>query len=390
MNPMRCPHSYPLLLAFLVVPRVCMSQADPVPPPPPAAQEELNRQAAYGYMAPSLDAYQGNWNAGEAQQSASLWKALCDSRPADVNAQFNWFRSERNARLSSNNGTLNAVDEKELNQIAERIQTTAPGSFEQHLSSYYVAFPERKAFEELQAARQADAQRTELILPMLNNANLNGDLAALDTWCAQAATRGGLSPALANVAQDLLTSVDRDGVVFLNGDMDVAPVLIQQRTKDLRRDVLVVDQRLLGDAAYRQRIWSAAKATGPVPSGGPAFAQALMKATARPVFLALSLDRVWFNFFQNNLCPTGIAFALRNEQHCDNTVLLQRWKSMRKDPGAGPLSRNYLLPGSILLQRARAQADGEKAASQLEFELRTLAKAMGATQDLIKAGVLTH
>jgi hypothetical protein len=63
---------------------------------------------------------------------------------------------------------------------------------------------------------------------------------------------------------------------------------------------------------------------------------------------------------------------------------------MRKDPGAGPLSRNYLLPGSILLQRARAQADGETAASQLEFELRTLAKAMGATQDLIKAGVLTH
>jgi hypothetical protein len=379
-----------MLLAAVVLPGLCLAQADPVPPPPAPAQEDLKKEAPYGYMAPSLDAYQGNWNAGEAQRSASLWKALCDSRPADVNAQFNWFRSERNARLSTNNGTLNAADEKELNQIADRIQNTAPGSFEQHLSSYYVAFPERKAFAELQAAKQADAQRPELILPMINQANLTGDVAALDIWCAQAAARGGLSPALANVAQDLLASVDRDGVVFLNGDMDVTPVLVQQRTKDLRRDVLVVDQRLLGDAAYRQRIWTAAKATGPVPSGGPAFAQALHKATARPVFLALSLDRIWFSSFQNELCPTGIAFALRDEQHCDNGVLLQRWKSMRKDPGAGPLSRNYLLPGSVLLQRARAQADGEKSASQLEFELRTLAKAMGATQDLIKAGVLIH
>ena len=63
---------------------------------------------------------------------------------------------------------------------------------------------------------------------------------------------------------------------------------------------------------------------------------------------------------------------------------------MKKTMAAGPLSRNYLLPGSILLQKYRSEPTDEKRASQLEFELRAMAGKLGATQDLIKAGVLAH
>lgn len=354
------------------------------------AKDDLDRQAQYGYAAPAQDAYQGAWSVNDAQRTAAVWKALCDARPADVNAQFNWFRSERNARLSSNNGRLLDKDEAELNTIAERINTTAPGSFEQHLSSYYVEFPDRSAFRELEQANAAAPQRPELILPMLTRANANGDKPGLDQWCAQLEQRGGLAPALSDVASDLLLSVDDGGIVFTNGDMDSAPALVRQRLHDQRRDVLIVDQRLLGDVAYRQRIWNEAKANGPVPAAGPAFARTLLGATGRPVFLALSLDREWFDAFPGQLCATGIAFAINERGGCTTQTLEQRWGLMKKTASAGPLSRNYLLPGSILLQHYRTAAPDEKRASQLEFELRALGGKLGATQDLIKAGVLAH
>ena len=97
-----------------------LAQAEPTPARD-QAKEELSKQAAYGYASPAQDAYQGAWSVQQSQSTASVWKALCDARPADVNAQFNWFRSERNARLSSNNGRLSEKDEAQLNSIADRI-----------------------------------------------------------------------------------------------------------------------------------------------------------------------------------------------------------------------------------------------------------------------------
>lgn len=349
----------------------------------------VGEDAGYRNVAPAREGYQGAWSASDLQRTVELWKQICAERPADVNAQFNLFRSERNARMEANNGRLKDADERELNTIKERIATAAPNSFEQHLANYYLQFPSPAADAELAQAEALGPDRNELILPALDRANTVGDLAALDRWCGELETRGGLAPALSAVAKDLLGSVARDGIVFANGDMDVAPALVQQRRHALRRDVLVVDQRLLADANYRQRIWIAAKATGPVPGSGPAFAAALHKATTRPVYLALSLDRNWFDAFPGQLCTTGIAFGLCNTGAADIASLQATWNAMERTTAAGPLSRNYLLPGTVLLEHYRTAGD-EAQAALMEDQLRKLARAIGAEQDLLKAGILKH
>jgi hypothetical protein len=345
--------------------------------------------STYGNVQPAQEGYQGAWKATELQRAVELWKTICADRPQDVNAQFNLFRSERNARMENNNGRLDAGDERELKDIAERIQSTAPNSFEQHMADYYVSFPSDKADVELDQAKALGPDRPEVILPALDRANAEGDLAGLDRWCLALEQRGGLAPALAIVARDLLKSVADDGIVFANGDMDVAPALVQQRLHAVRRDVLVIDQRLLADAGYRQRMWSTARAQGPVPASGPAFAKALHGATSRPVHLALSLDRAWFDAFPGQLCNVGITFALCPARVTDFEELEQGWKRLERTADAGPLSRNYLLPGSMLLGFYRS-LDAEGDAAVLELELRRIATATGAMQDLYKAGVLQH
>jgi hypothetical protein len=74
----------------------------------------------------------------------------------------------------------------------------------------------------------------------------------------------------------------------------------------------------------------------------------------------------------------------------DNIPLLEsRWAAFRKPMDAGPLSQNYLLPGSVLLLHYRAIGD-EPRASRLEYELRDLAQRVGATNALFRSGVLAH
>ena len=143
------------------------------------------------------------------------------------------------------------------------------------------------------------------------------------------------------------------------------------------------------DPAYRQRIWREARASGPVPGGGADFAVKMAAATQRTLFLALSLDRGWFDAFSGRLCPMGIAFRVGDAEACTTTEQYSCWSSLRKPMAAGPLSHNYLLPGSVLLRRYRAEGNEERA-SLLEHELRGMANALGSTTELINAGVLLH
>jgi hypothetical protein len=348
----------------------------------PASEQAAARAVA-------LETYQGAWDVDQQRSAAMLWNELRLERPSNTEAQYNYFRAARNESLATNNGRLPATDKAELKNVAETLKQVAPGSFESCMANYQMGHPARSAFTELGKAYQKDPDRTELIGPMLGRAILDNDKPALERWGKAMRTRGGLSPGLNDVAVDLLQSVDANGVVFTNGDMDTYPAVAVQQVDKQRTDVLVVDQRLLEDAGYRQQVWASADASGTAPGPGPEYARTLSTSTSRPVFLALSLDPSWFSALNGQLYASGLAFRISASPVENIPALEQRWSLMRKSANAGPLSRNYLLPGTVLLQHYRDLEDEANGARQ-EQELRRFSKLIGAEQDLYKAGILKH
>ncbi len=333
------------------------------------------------------EAYQSGWRQDQVLGEAEFWRTVSMEQPGNADAQLNWYRSERSARLSTNNGRLSAGDEQALDEIARKVEAAAPDGFEHHLTAYYQGFPAASAFEDLARATAIAPDRTELIGPQLNLAHMRGDKAGLDRWCREMDTRGQPSAAHLRAVADLLASTDRNAVLFTNGDLDTHLALLRQRRQDDRRDVLIVDQRLLADPGYRQRIWSEAKGKGPVPGAGPGYAKALVQAGERPVHLAMTLDRDWLDAFAGRLSTAGTAF--RVDARISLAELDMRWRSMEKPMGALPMSRNYLLPGAVLLQGFRARGD-ETRTAQLELELRNMARSLGAESELVRAGVFQH
>src|SRR5690606_23900502 len=127
------------------------------------------------------------------------------------------------------------------------------------------------------------------------------------------------------------------------------PAVVRQVLQEERSGPLIVDRRLLADPGYRQRTWKAAGGTGPVPVEGPAFAKALLRTSKHPVYFALSLHRSWLEAFPGQLHAVGAAFRVGAPDANDGPALARNWSAMQKPLNAGPMSRNYLLPGAILL-----------------------------------------
>lgn len=156
-----------------------------------------------------------------------------------------------------------------------------------------------------------------------------------------------------------------------------------------RVDLSVRQYRLLGDPAYRQRMWAACRAQGAVPSSAKDFIDRLYRSTARPVYLSPALGRSVVAPYASQLFATGMALRL-SQAPIDNMARLQaNWPRMSRTTTAGPLSQNYLMVGAVLLRHYREIGDEAKAAA-LEHELRGMARTLGATDRMIRLGVFEH
>lgn len=337
------------------------------------------------------DPIQGAWNADELDRTVGVWREECaDASTADLNARFNLFRSERNAALAHGQGRLKASDRQRLSGLSNDLERTAPMSFEAHMARYYVEFPAPEAFVALGLAAQLDAARAELIGPLLADAARRNDLPALKQRAVALKSRGGIQPGFMQAADDLLLSVETKAVLFVAGEMDAYPLWIRQHAEGQRKDLLIVDVRLLDDAAYRRTVWTSGGAKGAIPATGESFLSRFVASNStRPVYLALSLGAERLAPFKQNTYSTGLAVKYSTVPVDNLPLLEERWRRFSKPTAAGPLSRNYLLPASILLQHYRSIGNEAKGA-EMEHELRRFATAIKSTSVLYTLGILEH
>jgi hypothetical protein len=343
----------------------------------------------------ALDPQQGaGWAIpGSDRTSAALGevgKTIAPSPAASAASQLDMFRLERSRALASGKGRFSAADLQRLEGAIAQLDRTAPDGYEVRLARFYLEFPRGTAFAAIEEAITLAGDRKELAGPGILLAEVRDDAAARRRHAQALRSPGQVTDGLWAYAEDMLSSVERGGALFCNGDMDVLPLLALQHGEGIRTDVLVVDRRLLADADYRQRIWQQCGCTGRAPDdAGAAFADRLAGTATRPLHFATSLERSWLETLAGQLHPVGLAFR-HTRKPMDNIPLLEHnWQRMHRTPDAGPLSANYLLPGAVLLLHYR-NIGNEEGAARTEHQLVTLARRIGALPRLHQLGVLLH
>ncbi|MBL0126867.1 MAG: hypothetical protein IPP83_05285 [Flavobacteriales bacterium] len=352
------------------------------------AQVEVPARAEQQTKATAVqDPVQGGWAATPAavdHETLDLFDAT--RTPAQ---ELDGLRMQRNEALSRNKGSYTAADKQQLDLSADRINSAYPNSFEAHMANFYASFPTVRSFTELGAAATNAPERIELVGPQLAAAARQDDQPTLVARAKDMKARGGVAPPLYLYAEDLLKSVDEKGVLIAAGEMDAYPLWVKQFAEGKRTDVLVIDRRMLPDPEYRGRMWGRAGATGTVPPDEASFIAKLHTSTGRPVFLSLAVGAEVARTHAALLSVTGLAMRMSESARGDMAKLGSLWKGMRKPTDAGPISKNYLIPGSLLLKYYRAM-DDERNASELEAELRIMAQQLGATQSMITNGIFLH
>lgn len=347
---------------------------------------------SFGQAAPSLPApannLQGPWNERDLLRNSNAWNSAVNAHPDDAAARYQWYSNERQAALARGNGRITSADAARLEEAAHDLERIAPGSVNAHLATYYQHFPEATAFSSLDAALALDRSAADLVVPRMTLALRQGDQAGLKQAAVELRDRGLVARGLQLMAEDLLASVDRGGVLLLGGELDTYPAIAAQQRDGRRTDVLVVDARLLADAVYRERVWREAGATGTAPGTAQGVVNALPQATARPVHLGLSLPGELLAPWHDRSALTGLTLRAGGNGE-PIAELATRWQRMHRTAEAGPLSWNYLVAGSVLLRHYRAVND-EAGMARTEQELRRLADRIGATNELYRLGVLPH
>lgn len=368
----------PLILLPFILPLLSMGQA--------ATEKALEEQQ----QAPAVaEPYQGGWSVPPVmEQKESLDMNMDDALRRDAQGQLDHLRWERNTTLARNEGTIPAVDQARLVDLAVELNAAAPNTFEAHMANYYVQFPAPAAFDELEKASEKGVAREELIAPQLANAARKADAAEMSARARDMKTRGRIAPPLYKVAEDIMASVEPGAILIAGGEMDAYPLWVEQFANGKHKDMLVVDERMLADAGYRATVWSAANARG-TAAAQTGFIAHLAQATTRPVYLSLSLGQTAMKPLRDKLFVTGLAMRYSDAAMDNIPVLESRWDRLKKPLDAGPLSRNYLVPGAVLLTHYRAIGD-EARAARLEYELRAMADRLGATSTLVKSGILPH
>jgi hypothetical protein len=229
-----------------------------------------------------------------------------------------------------------------------------------------------------------------LLGPLLVGAVLRNDAGARQHWAREMERRPAVAQGLLTLAHDLLLSVEEGAVLFAAGEMDAYPLWVVQDAQGKRRDVHVVDIRLLENPAYREREWQRGGGGGSAPPSADGFLRAFVRLPkAGPVYLSLALGGERIQPFITQGYVTGLAVKVSTTPVANIPLLEERWKRFGKPTDAGPLGRNYLVPGSLLLRHYR-ETGNEQRASEMEHELRRFARAIGTTNPLYELGILEH
>lgn len=337
---------------------------------------------------PVPDPVQGGWDPREMQRAAASSAADGASSPAQF--MYQQFRAERNLALEKGKGRLHPADLAKLQALGAQVEQDGD-AVDAAVVRFHLAFPEiGDAHYQALATAAEKGSRADLLPPLLVGSVLRNDAAASQRWARELDRSQSIPPALMTVAEDLLASVENGAVLFTAGEMDSYPLWVLQLARSRRKDVQVEDIRLLDQREHRERVWKLAGGSGAAPGDAQAFLKAFVRLPkAKPVYLSLALGNERLKPFISQGYITGLAMRV-SPVPVDNLPLLEeRWQRFGKATHAGPLSRNYLVPGAMLLQHYRRTGQEQKAA-ELEHELRRLARGMGAEQELYKAGVLEH
>lgn len=187
---------------------------------------------------------------------------------------------------------------------------------------------------------------------------------------------------------NVLASIEKNGILFTNGDNDTYPIWLLQYVKYFRKDVLVLNINLSHDLIYLEKILKENnihidKEKLKTFDIQVVIKEILNQAPDRPIYLAVTVDNNYIKQFKENLYCIGLVNKY-SQKRIDNIALLKKnlekkyrldylrydWYNenhISSDLMRKHLNTNYIPPIIMLVEHYNLSGENERSDHWLHF-----------------------
>lgn len=318
---------------------------------------------------------------------SSLWQRLLQKNPQDRQAWINYYRAER-AILQLERPDLwpgqRAAVFKLLTPIVQKAESSIPSTFEYYLLKGMNS-DEPESSSAFIKAYELDPERDEIYGKLLVHYVFSSEEEALIEISKRMIEANIYSNSNMMWNYNALQSIDKNGLIVTNGDMDSMPKWVLQYGLGIRQDVLVANRWMLAYSdEYRKSIFSKANLTDPNKNRADFKTTAdyvdyltkeILTKTSRPVYMSTGTGIDFFRKYQLDDYMYVVGNAIKySEADFNNTrvirenfenkfymeYLLQNFQSHPQDEVVKTRMNLTYLPGLIHMRDHYTKTNNSK------------------------------
>jgi len=271
-------------------------------------------------------------------QQKELWKKELEKDPKNAEAWYNYYRADRNAYIvgeekdSLKSKGINRFER--LQKIVTDMEKQVPESYQYHFVKWLNGNNDLSLLADLEKAHRLAPGEMEPVMSLVYCYEITGDYVKRDEMIRTYYNSGQYSPGLLNYGYNQLAGLEKNAIIFTEGDKDTDATFLLQKAKGIRTDVRLINVNLLLIATYRERILKELEVPAPEfdPNSGnenfEKFRQSLIEQFAknkqqRPVYVAATVSLPYTEKIRDRLGITGLAY-LYNTANTDAIQLLKK------------------------------------------------------------------
>ncbi len=181
-------------------------------------------------------------------EQAKLWGDYLKSNPKDADAWLNYYTANRMLKIQAQTKT-----QDDLDKLVKEMEKAIPNSFEYHYICYWNdGFREAEEnFPHLQKAYELAPNRPETFDDFFSYYLVRDDQTKLKELAEKWMKSNDISAGIYAWNYNMLMSCEPNAILITHGDNDTYPALILQLAKNIRPDIVVMNNSLLLVDAYR-------------------------------------------------------------------------------------------------------------------------------------------
>lgn len=387
-----------LLLVVLIVPVFLWAQN--IPPASNNAGQPVEEKSKNEEEAPAIEQIKVNAAKKSSENVKSRDAILKDAegakesqnKQAEIQSVSSGLHSvERASSLQRTQRSPTAAQQGKMDEAVDYLEAYAPNSFEYYYYKYAAGNYDVSLISYLKKAEALKPENADVHVQLVAFYTITGNHEKSSHYLKKLVESQRLERSVIAYGKDLLTSVEKNGLLLTHGVDDTYAVLYQQEINGYRNDITVISLELLQSAEYRKMLQSKGLS---LPSGTVINVDYLAKFcklnNSKNLHISLTAPKEYFTSLKDQLYLTGLVFKY-SESQIDNFKENNRLYDALsgdcylnfKDDKAKKLSANYL-PMLLQLRLAYERSGKNEKLEELDQRIDRIAVLSGKYEQVQK------